>query len=186
MLLYGASAWALSVSPRLKKKSLIQRFFLLYITYYYRTTPTSALQDITGIMPLHLKAQQEAIFVNVTCLRKEIEFEGLSYQPRDYEEKIKSLTIHLSLFNIINQISTTEPYKEDNRLMFFTDGSKTEIGTGCSYCAFENGIKALEWKRKLEQFHTVFQAELMGLKEAIIRASQGNEITKIWTEAFRV
>ncbi|GBM13161.1 hypothetical protein AVEN_64365-1 [Araneus ventricosus] len=115
-------------------------------------------------MLLHLKAQQEAIFINVTCLRKEIEFEGLSYNPNDCEEKIKSLTIHPSLFNIINQISTTEPYKEENSIMFFTDGSRTEMGTGCSYCAFENGSKVLE---------------LMRLKEAIIRANQGNEITKI-------
>ncbi|GBN66394.1 hypothetical protein AVEN_231624-1 [Araneus ventricosus] len=58
------------------------------------------------------------------------------------------------------------------------------MGTGCSYCAFENGIKVLEWKKKLEKFHTVFQAELMGPKEAIIRASQGNEITKIWTDSL--
>ncbi|GBN66395.1 hypothetical protein AVEN_231625-1 [Araneus ventricosus] len=88
MLLYGASAWALSVSPRLEKKlSSMQRIFLLYITSSYRTTPTATLQTISGIMPLHLKAQQEAIFINVTCLRKEIEFEGLSYQTRDYEEK---------------------------------------------------------------------------------------------------
>ncbi|GBM10792.1 hypothetical protein AVEN_170-1 [Araneus ventricosus] len=66
-------------------------------------------------MLLHLKAQQEAIFINVTCLRKEIKFEGLSYQPR---------------------------------------------------------------------VHTVFQAELMGLKEAITRESQGNKITKIWTDSL--
>ncbi|GBO18134.1 hypothetical protein AVEN_142810-1 [Araneus ventricosus] len=122
-------------------------------------------------MPLHLKAQQEAIFINVTCLRKEIEYEGLSCQPSDYEEEIKSLTIHPSLFNIINQILTTEPYKEYNTLLFFTDGSKTKMGTGCSYCAFENGSKVLEWEGKLEKFHTVFQAELMGLKEEIIRYS---------------
>ncbi|GBN43225.1 hypothetical protein AVEN_226460-1 [Araneus ventricosus] len=70
MLLYGASAWALSFSPRFENKlSSIQRIFLLYITGSYRTTPTAALQTITGIMPLHLKAQQEAIFINVTCLR---------------------------------------------------------------------------------------------------------------------
>ncbi|GBO15741.1 hypothetical protein AVEN_219029-1 [Araneus ventricosus] len=100
------------------------------------------------------------------------------------KKKITNLTIHPSLFQIIDQISTTEPYKEGNSLMFFTDGSKTEMGTGCSYCAFENGIKVLEWKGKLEKFHTVFQAELMGLKEAIIRASQGNEITKIWTDSL--
>ncbi|GBN23283.1 hypothetical protein AVEN_214565-1 [Araneus ventricosus] len=58
------------------------------------------------------------------------------------------------------------------------------MGTGCSYCAFENGIKVLEWKGKLEKLHTVFQDELMGLKEAIIRVSQGNEITKIWTDSL--
>ncbi|GBM85830.1 hypothetical protein AVEN_162140-1 [Araneus ventricosus] len=58
------------------------------------------------------------------------------------------------------------------------------MGTGCSYCAFENCIEVLEWKGKLEKFHTVFQDELMGLKEAIIRASQGNEITKIWTDSL--
>ncbi|GBM89181.1 hypothetical protein AVEN_271488-1 [Araneus ventricosus] len=68
--------------------------------------------------------------------------------------------------------------------MLFTDGSKTEMGTGCSYCVFENGIKVLEWKGKLERLHTVFQAEFMGLKEAIIRASQGNEATKMWTDSL--
>ncbi|GBO19242.1 hypothetical protein AVEN_58274-1 [Araneus ventricosus] len=57
------------------------------------------------------------------------------------------------------------------------------MGTGCSYCTFKNGNKVLEWKGKLEKFHPVFQAELMGLKEAIIRASQGNEITKNWTDS---
>ncbi|GBL80652.1 hypothetical protein AVEN_225312-1 [Araneus ventricosus] len=122
-------------------------------------------------MPLHLRAQQETIYINDACLRKEIEFVGLPYLPKDYEEKIKSLTNHPSLFNIINQISTTHPYKEDNSLKLFTDGSKIEMGTGCSYCAFENGIKVLEWKGKLEKFLTVFQAELMGLKKAIIKAS---------------
>ncbi|GBM67322.1 hypothetical protein AVEN_72455-1 [Araneus ventricosus] len=77
MFLYKASAWPLSVAPRLEKKlSSIQRIFLLYIAGSSRTTPTEALQTITGIMPLHLKAIQEDIFINVTCFRKEIEFES--------------------------------------------------------------------------------------------------------------
>ncbi|GBL91245.1 hypothetical protein AVEN_195131-1 [Araneus ventricosus] len=37
---------------------------------------------------------------------------------------------------------------------------------------------------KIRKLHTMFQAELMGLKEAIIRASQENEITKIWTDSL--
>ncbi|GBL91244.1 hypothetical protein AVEN_195130-1 [Araneus ventricosus] len=58
-----------------KKTGLKTEEFPLYITGSYRTTPTAALQTITGIMPLHLKAQQEAIYINFTCLRKEIEFD---------------------------------------------------------------------------------------------------------------
>ncbi|GBL79137.1 hypothetical protein AVEN_135577-1 [Araneus ventricosus] len=79
---------------------------------------------------------------------------------------------------------TYRALQREQQLQFFTDGPKTEMGTGCYYCAFENGIKVLEWKEKLEKFHTVFHAELMGLKEAIIRSSQGNEITKIWTDSL--
>ncbi|GBM51481.1 hypothetical protein AVEN_197038-1 [Araneus ventricosus] len=45
-------------------------------------------------------------------------------------------------------------------------------------------FQILEWKGQLEKIHTVFQAELMRLKEAITRASQGNEITKIWTDSL--
>ncbi|GBO36470.1 hypothetical protein AVEN_263047-1 [Araneus ventricosus] len=57
-----------------------------------------------------------------------------------------------------------------------------EMITCCSYCAFGNGVEVFEWKGKLENFRTMFQAELMGLKEAIIRASQGNVINKIWND----
>ncbi|GBM88122.1 hypothetical protein AVEN_87498-1 [Araneus ventricosus] len=89
-------------------------------------------------------------------------------KPPKHPSKPKSLITHPSLLNIINQISTTEPYKGDNTLMFFTDGSKTEMGAGCSYHAFENSIKVLEWKEKLEKSHIVFQAELIGLKEVFI------------------
>ncbi|KAF8786370.1 hypothetical protein HNY73_008091 [Argiope bruennichi] len=82
MLLHGVSAWSLSSSPRLERKlSFIQR-----ITGSYRTTPTSASQVIIGFMPQHLKAQQEALYINITGLKKEIEFEGVTYYPREFEE----------------------------------------------------------------------------------------------------
>ncbi|GBN01127.1 hypothetical protein AVEN_189193-1 [Araneus ventricosus] len=127
------------------------------------------------------KAILSSSMFKISFIQDSPNFDTREYQPR---QKIKSLIIDPSSFDIINQISTTEPYKEDNSLMFFTDGSKTEMGTGCSRCAFENGIKVLKCKGKLEKFHTVFQIELTGLREAIIRASQGNEITKIWTNSL--
>ncbi|GBN20631.1 hypothetical protein AVEN_229405-1 [Araneus ventricosus] len=88
MLLYAASVWALSASPRLEKQTVCNTKHLPLLHYrFLQNIPKAALQTITGIMPLHLKAQQEAIFIKVTCFRQETEFEGLSYQLRDYEEK---------------------------------------------------------------------------------------------------
>ncbi|GBL99986.1 hypothetical protein AVEN_19458-1 [Araneus ventricosus] len=37
---------------------------------------------------------------------------------------------------------------------------------------------------KIRKIHRVFQVELVGPKEAITRASQGNESTKIWTDSL--
>ncbi|KAF8795010.1 hypothetical protein HNY73_002912 [Argiope bruennichi] len=113
-----------------------------------------------------------------------MEFEGVTYYPREFEEKVKNIAIRPSLFEIEKYILTIEPFEEVTSLAFCTDGSKTELGTGCSYCAFENGIKVLEWKGKLQEFHTVFQAELLGRKMSIIRASEENETIKIWTYSF--
>ncbi|GBO07709.1 hypothetical protein AVEN_50788-1 [Araneus ventricosus] len=56
-------------------------------------------------------SQQEAIFINVIWLRKEIEFEGLFYQPSDYEEKIKSLIIHHHYLISSNKFQQHSPTK---------------------------------------------------------------------------
>ncbi|KAF8786371.1 hypothetical protein HNY73_008092 [Argiope bruennichi] len=45
-------------------------------------------------------------------------------------------------------------------------------------------MKVLEWKGKLEEFLTVFQAELLGLKRVVIRASEENETIKIWIDSL--
>ncbi|GBN06195.1 hypothetical protein AVEN_71649-1 [Araneus ventricosus] len=85
MLLYGASTWVLTASPRLKKPGLsTEALPPLHFRLLQRAPPTSALQTITGIMPSHLKAKDEAINISVTFMRKQIEFEGLSYQKKDY------------------------------------------------------------------------------------------------------
>ncbi|GBN05172.1 hypothetical protein AVEN_230509-1 [Araneus ventricosus] len=63
-LCHGAAAWGHNMTSRLQKKlDSIQRLFLLYITDAYRTTtPTAALQVVTGLQPLHLQIQQEATY----------------------------------------------------------------------------------------------------------------------------
>ncbi|GBL75220.1 hypothetical protein AVEN_194455-1 [Araneus ventricosus] len=55
-LCYGAAAWGHYMTSRRFQKKLdsIQCLFLLNITGAYRTTPTAALQVVTGLQPLHL------------------------------------------------------------------------------------------------------------------------------------
>ncbi|GBM56643.1 hypothetical protein AVEN_147016-1 [Araneus ventricosus] len=50
------------------KLSQIQRPFLLNITGAYRTSPTAALQAITGIMPLDIKLEAEASFTSFSYM----------------------------------------------------------------------------------------------------------------------
>ncbi|GBO10105.1 hypothetical protein AVEN_81740-1 [Araneus ventricosus] len=68
MLAYGTAVSCLDLPVRIKRKrNTIQGSFLLALTGAYRTTATSALQDILGIPPLYLQLQQEA---RVTAIRR--------------------------------------------------------------------------------------------------------------------
>ncbi|GBN25748.1 hypothetical protein AVEN_8201-1 [Araneus ventricosus] len=73
MMLHGAAAWAQNLTSYQKKlRQKIQRKFLLFITGAYRTTPTAALQFITGILSLFLKDEQESVYVRVARIRSPI------------------------------------------------------------------------------------------------------------------
>ncbi|GBM26846.1 hypothetical protein AVEN_32094-1 [Araneus ventricosus] len=69
-VLYDAAPWAPNLTSHQKKLLMtIQRKFLLFITGDHGTTPTTALQSITGILPLYLKVEQETVYVRVARLR---------------------------------------------------------------------------------------------------------------------
>ncbi|GBM09014.1 Putative protein in type-1 retrotransposable element R1DM [Araneus ventricosus] len=80
ILLYGVPAWANNITSRQQRLlNSIQRKFLLNITGAYSTSPTTALQVIEGITPLHIKAQMESILVRVGRLRRDCNWEGSSF-----------------------------------------------------------------------------------------------------------
>ncbi|GBO25367.1 hypothetical protein AVEN_129839-1 [Araneus ventricosus] len=61
-LCHGAAAWGHNMTSRLQKKlDSIQRLFLLYITGAYRTTPTAALQVVTGLQPSAYKSNKNQL-----------------------------------------------------------------------------------------------------------------------------
>ncbi|GBM69358.1 hypothetical protein AVEN_272177-1 [Araneus ventricosus] len=119
------------MSYRIKAKlDHIQCPFLLNITRAYRTTPTNALQVISGIMPLHLKLEAEANFIRVTCLRHNVTIDGEELLSENYEEKASGWSHHQFMSSDDDKISTEEDSDAVVQNNTFTDGSKMEQGVG--------------------------------------------------------
>ncbi|GBM86138.1 hypothetical protein AVEN_75411-1 [Araneus ventricosus] len=96
---HGVSAWGRYITYRMiTKLSQKQRPLLLNITGAYRTSPTSALQVITGIMPLDIKLEAEAQLVQLIRLKKNLTIEGEEYNYETYEEKATGWSRHPAEF----------------------------------------------------------------------------------------
>ncbi|GBM21554.1 hypothetical protein AVEN_85362-1 [Araneus ventricosus] len=66
----------------------------------------------------------------------------------------------------------------------YTDGSKTDEGTGSAYCILENYETIASWRGKLDRSNSVFQAEILAIKMAIGAASSVHRPIKIWTDSL--
>ncbi|GBL76875.1 hypothetical protein AVEN_12561-1 [Araneus ventricosus] len=94
MIVEGAAAWAYPLSARQERQlNSLQRKFLLNISGAYSTSPTPALQVIEVLLPLHLKAVQEAVYVRVTRLGKACHLKDQNFDPKDFEGKISKILI---------------------------------------------------------------------------------------------
>ncbi|GBN59899.1 hypothetical protein AVEN_94222-1 [Araneus ventricosus] len=148
------------------------------------TTPTAALQVVTGLKPLHLQIQQEVTYVQVPRLRSSSNFFTVIFSPTDYESKSSGIHIHPHNFLSHNQISFAENHRDSGAKARYTDGSKTDEGTGSAYCILENYGIITSWQGKLDHSNSVFQAEILAIKMAIEAASSLHRPIKIWTESL--
>ncbi|GBL78016.1 hypothetical protein AVEN_195750-1, partial [Araneus ventricosus] len=184
-LCHGAVAWGHNMTSRLQKKlDSIQRLFLLYITGAYRTTPTAALQVVTGLQPLHLQIQQEATYARVARARSSSNFFTVIFSPTDYESKSSRIHIHPPNFVLHSKISFAENHRDSGAKAIYTDGSKTDEGTGSAYCILENYGIIASWQGKLDHSNSVFQAEILAIKMAIETDSSLHRPIKIWTDSL--
>ncbi|XP_055950986.1 uncharacterized protein LOC129985099 [Argiope bruennichi] len=182
MILHGASAWAYPLSSRQQRILIsIQRKFLLSISGAFRTTSTAALQVIKGILPLHIKTQAEATYVRVSRLQLPSHFQNISFPPENFEMKCSHTKIFPSDFLLEDRISLKQKFQPTNKTDIFTDGSKIEGKTGFAYCVFQNEQITHQWLGKLNEKNSVFQAELLVIKEACKWASKFDHKAKIWS-----
>ncbi|GBL94760.1 hypothetical protein AVEN_244744-1, partial [Araneus ventricosus] len=184
MILHGAAAWAYPLSARQSRLlNSIQRKFLLNITGAFSTTPTAALQVIEGILPLHIKAEQEAVYVRTARLRKTSNYNNINFNPNNYEDGTTSTKFHPAIFQLEDRISLKKQFLPVPGLNIFTDGSKIEDKAGSAFCVMGEDATKYEWMAQLSPFNTVFRAELLAIQEACLWASKTNQQIKVWSDS---
>ncbi|XP_063375457.1 uncharacterized protein LOC134663070 [Cydia amplana] len=140
-----------------------------------RTTPTVALETMLGLLPLHIYIQKEAAATALRLKNLNLWTSFSSPHKRIYDNMISKLPMLEAPIDQIPKtmifwkdyaISLTEDPKEgldQTKLRIFTDGSKTNTGTGCGVFSEDLNIHI---SKPLGEYNTVFQAECVGIIEA--------------------
>ncbi|GBN49607.1 hypothetical protein AVEN_240236-1 [Araneus ventricosus] len=87
-------------------------------------------------------------------------------------------------FLLHSQISFAENHIDSGVKAMYTDGSKTDEGTGSAYCILENYEILASCRGKLDRSNLVFQAEILAIRMAIEAASSLHRPIKIWTDSL--
>ncbi|GBM25195.1 hypothetical protein AVEN_184609-1 [Araneus ventricosus] len=165
------------------KLSQIQRPFLLNTTAAYRTTPTAALQSITRIMPLVIKLEAEAQFVQLARSTKNLTIEGEEYNYKTYEEKATGWSCHPAEFLDDERVNPEEILGAVGEINVFTDGSKMGQDVGSAFCVFGEQERIAEWKGRLSLNNSLSQAKQIALQEEIKYAQIQQEQVNIWSDS---
>ncbi|XP_063379410.1 uncharacterized protein LOC134666190 [Cydia fagiglandana] len=165
------------------------------ITGAFRTTPTAAMEVLLDLSPLHLVIQSEArkslhrltltgLWSDSKPKTKHTNMECDNFMERITNmgcDKMQPKFVFHKNFNvkIPTRAEWTEgleaPISDENDIIWYTDGSKTESGTGA-------GIYANDFSSSISMgnYATVFQAETFAIiacvHENIVRRTQGKNI----------
>ncbi|GBO19522.1 hypothetical protein AVEN_274741-1 [Araneus ventricosus] len=124
---------------------------------------------------------EEILDLMKTVAEREVRNTSNIFSPTDYESKSSGIHIHPSNFLLHNQILFAENHIDSRAKAIYTDGSKTDKGTGSAYCILENYGIIASWQGKLNRSNSVFQAEILAIRIAIEAASSLHQPIKIWT-----
>ena len=190
VLTYAAMTWGHEIDHPYIKARLrkLNRLAINTITKVPRSTPTRALEIILGVLPLQVQIYREGMAAHVR-LRSQLplEWEGVyknklySVSHRKYWELLaEDWDLHNTLDNtdegyamapaaryIVDTNSFVEPDYEQKEVHcnVYTDGSKMSTGVGAGvHIKIDNLI--INERFKLPEYATVFQAEILAIREA--------------------
>ncbi|XP_052751319.1 uncharacterized protein LOC128200797 [Galleria mellonella] len=169
-ILYAASCWAQDTSNHSIEKTLdrITRLFAIKICKGHRTTSFSASVVLAGILPLKLKASEQAELYLIKRGESLDALPGREFESRTPVSLLPHPTNRKGItFETIKNQTELEDAIDNNRPSFYTDGSKIEGKVGGSVSCWLDGKEVFVTTFRLEDFCSVFQAELAAILKAI-------------------
>jgi len=178
VITYGSIVWAHKISPIMKKHlDRVQRLALLAITSSMRSTPTTGMEVVLGLLPLDLHAQAEAVKARLrTRAMLKASWDGLGNQKnptkghqRALDDKLE--TICPKGFPLDAQPKklnwSTQDKFPDPDYIIYTDGSKMETGAGSGWTLTKGDTVIQEECDHLGKEATVFQAEVVAINNCL-------------------
>ena len=171
-LTYCSPAFAhrLTVKAFVKSLRSIQRKCCLTISRAFATSRTETVIAVTGLLPIDyvIKAKEE--------LRRVKQTGAFGDQGVEREKHWLSKT-PIWEFKPVNQIE--EQGDTEFQCIAYTDGSKSDLGTGYGGVVYTTDGK-IEFSDKLDEHCTVYQAELLAIRKAIeLCIENGQRDTKV-------
>jgi uncharacterized protein YehS (DUF1456 family) len=169
MISYSWSVWWEAIDRQfvIKPFTTLQRQVALRITKAYRTLSIEASNILSNLMPIDLYLKQRAVqyFIKngITNELTEFYLQDLNIDLSNIQKPFKTDELpHFALRNKANIVSEIT-----DKLIAFTDGSKSSRGVGAAYCLLDNNIIIKKAKYKLAAYCSVFQSELLAVLKAI-------------------
>ena len=170
IVLYAASVWGPAAKKIMVQKQLntIQRGFVQKICKSYRTVSLEAALALTGILPLDLRALENAQLYEI---KRGKPLEGVA--DREFERRTcYTQAPHPAELTKIS-FECLESLDEENLQNhdvigphIYTDGSKIEGKVGAALTWWREGSESRFSTFRLEPFCTVFQAEMFAIYKA--------------------
>ena len=187
ILLYGCPVWISALKSKwvVKKIESVQRLFAIKMIRGFKTISYEAALTLSGLPPIISRLHERVLsyaakhpdhYLGTYIPRSHIEdtlqlANTYGINVEDYGKGLVGSVVtppHLIKAPNVSTVSLNNyPLFSDNALNIYTDGSKTDFGTGCAFVIFKSSSSIEHGQSKLGGENSVFQAELLAIRNSL-------------------